>query len=128
EELGLNEGVEGKTFIIQGLGNVGYSTAKNMIQAGAKMVGVAEIEGSIYDENGIDLHELMEFRKETGSILGFENTEELEDNTSVLTQKCDILIPAALRIKSPQKMRPIYKRKYSVKPQTVLQRRKPIKF
>src|SRR5699024_6207911 len=96
EELGLNEGVEGKTFIIQGLGNVGYSTAKNMIQAGAKMVGVAEIEGSIYDENGIDLHELMEFRKETGSILGFENTEELEDNTSVLTQKCDILIPAAL--------------------------------
>src|SRR5699024_242970 len=57
EELGLNEGVEGKTFIIQGLGNVGYSTAKNMIQAGAKMVGVAEIEGSIYDENGIDLHE-----------------------------------------------------------------------
>src|SRR5699024_10458040 len=95
EELGLNEGVVGKTFIIQGLGNVGYSTAKNMIQAGAKMVGVAEIEGSIYDENGIDLHELMEFRKETGSILGFENTEELEDNTSVLTQKCDILIPAA---------------------------------
>ncbi len=96
KELGLKPGLEGKTFVIQGLGNVGYYAAKYMIEGGAKLVGVAEIEGSIYDANGIDLEELMAYRKDTGSIIGFGDTEELEENDTVLTSKCDILIPAAL--------------------------------
>lgn len=96
EELGLEPGLEGKTFVVQGLGTVGYSAAKNMILGGAKMVGVAEIEGSIFDANGIDLEALMEYRKENGSIVGFGNTKELKNNTAVLTAECDILIPAAL--------------------------------
>ena len=96
EELGLEQGLEGKTFVIQGLGNVGYYAAKYMIEGGAKMVGVAEIEGSIYDADGIDLEKLMEYRKEEGTILGFEDTTELESNTKVLEAECDILIPAAL--------------------------------
>ncbi len=96
EELGLETGLEGKTFIIQGLGNVGYHAAKYLSEAGARMIGVAEIEGSIYDADGIDLEKLVEYRKETGSILGFENTRELESNTAVLEAECDILIPAAL--------------------------------
>lgn len=96
KELGLEYGLEGKTFVIQGLGSVGYSAAKNMINAGAKMVGIAEIEGSIYDPNGIDLKELLAFRDETGSIVGFGDSKELEDNTAVLKAECDILIPAAL--------------------------------
>jgi glutamate dehydrogenase (NAD(P)+) len=96
KELGLEPGLEGKTFVIQGLGNVGYYAAKYLIEGGAKMVGVAEIEGSIYDANGIDLEKLMEYRKEEGTIIGFEDTTELDDNTKVLEAKCDILIPAAL--------------------------------
>lgn len=96
KDLNLEPGLEGKTFIIQGLGNVGYHAAKYMTEGGAKMVGVAEIEGSIYDADGIDLEELMIHRKETGSIVGFGNTKELENNTSVLKKECDILIPAAL--------------------------------
>lgn len=96
EELGLETGLEGKTFIIQGLGNVGYHTAKYMSEGGARLVGVAEIEGSIYDPKGIDLENLMEFRKSTGSILGFEDTQQLENNTAVLEAECDILVPAAL--------------------------------
>lgn len=94
--LGLKRGLSGKTFIIQGLGNVGYHTAKYMIEGGAKMVGVAEIEGSIYNPQGISLEELIEFRQDQGSIIGFENTQELESNTAVLESECDILIPAAL--------------------------------
>lgn len=96
EDLGLNVGLAGKTFVIQGLGNVGYHAAQNMIQGGAIMVGVAEIEGSIYDPNGIDLEKLMEFREDTGSIIGFGDTTELETNSTVLEAECDILIPAAL--------------------------------
>jgi len=96
EDLGLEAGLEGKTFVIQGLGNVGYHTAQNMIQGGAILVGVAEIEGSIYDAEGIDLERLMQHREDTGSILGFSDTKELENNTAVLEAECDILIPAAL--------------------------------
>ncbi len=96
KRIGLDTGVEGKTFVVQGLGNVGYHASKYMTEAGAKLVGVAEIEGSIYDENGIDLEKLMEYRKDTGSIIGFENTKELKDRDNALTAKCDILIPAAL--------------------------------
>src|SRR6056297_4153882 len=96
KELGLNHGIEGKTFVVQGLGNVGYHAALYMIEAGAKMVGVAEIDGSIYSEKGIDLQKLMEYKQETGGVTGFDGTKTLDGSGAVLESKCDILIPAAL--------------------------------
>jgi glutamate dehydrogenase (NAD(P)+) len=96
KRLGLEHGLEGKTFVVQGLGNVGYHAALYMIRGGAKMVGVAEIEGSIYNEDGIDLEDLVAYRKETGSIMGFDGCQDLEDAHAVLKSECDILIPAAL--------------------------------
>ena len=96
KELGLSRGIEGKTFVVQGLGNVGYHAARNMVEAGAVLVGVAEIDGSIYNKNGIDLDKLMEYKDENGGITGFEGAEVLENSSSVLESECDILIPAAL--------------------------------
>lgn len=95
-KLGLEPGVEGKTFVVQGLGNVGYHAAKYLISGGARLIGVAEYEGSVIDEDGINLEKLMEFRKETGSIIGFEGTKELATRYKVLEAECDILVPAAL--------------------------------
>lgn len=95
-ELGLEVGLEGKTFVIQGLGKVGYHAAKFLTESGAIMIGVAEIEGSIYDPEGIGLDELMEYREEEGSIIGFGNSKKLPTNAAVLEAECDILIPAAL--------------------------------
>lgn len=111
EKLGLEKGLPGKTFVVQGLGNVGYHAAKYMIEGGAKMVGVAEIEGSIYDSEGIDLQDLIEFRNETGSIIGFKNTKEMASNTAVLEEECDILIPAALENQINEKNAPNIKAK-----------------
>jgi len=96
KELGLNRGIEGKTFVVQGLGNVGYHAARNMVEAGAILVGVAEIDGSIYNKKGIDLDKLMQYKDENGGITGFEGVELLENSSSVLEAECDILIPAAL--------------------------------
>ncbi len=96
KDLGLEHGIEGKTFVIQGLGNVGYHAALYMVEAGAKMVGVAEIDGSIYSEKGIDLQQLMEYKSETGGVIGFDGTKTLDGSSSVLESECDILIPAAL--------------------------------
>ena len=96
KNVGLETGIDGKTFVVQGLGNVGYHASKYMTEAGAKLIGVAEIEGSIYDENGIDLEELMDYRKVNGSIIGFGNSKELKERDDALFLECDILIPAAL--------------------------------
>lgn len=96
EMLGLETGIEGKTFVVQGLGNVGYHAAKYLTEAGARLVGVAELEGSIYDETGIDLEKLVEYRKDKGTIIGFDGTRELDGRYQVLETECDILIPAAL--------------------------------
>ncbi|MFV0387573.1 MAG: Glu/Leu/Phe/Val family dehydrogenase [Pyrinomonadaceae bacterium] len=94
--IGLETGIEGKTFVIQGLGNVGYYAAKFCSEAGAKLIGVAEYEGSIHKQDGIDLEKLVAHRKETGSILGFEGATDLPSREAALELECDILIPAAL--------------------------------
>ncbi|MCC5904689.1 MAG: Glu/Leu/Phe/Val dehydrogenase [Balneolaceae bacterium] len=96
KKIGLETGIEGKTFVVQGLGNVGYHSAKYLTEAGAIMVGVAEMDGSIYNENGIDLEKLTDYRRETGGIVGFEGAQTLKDSNTVLEAECDILIPAAL--------------------------------
>ncbi len=95
--LGLTTGLAGKTMVIQGLGNVGSYTGLISQQEGdVKIIGVAEYEGSIYSENGIDIEKLLSFRKETGSIIGFPGTTTLKDRMAALELECDILVPAAL--------------------------------
>ena len=96
DALGLSLGVDGKTFCVQGLGNVGYHASKYLTEAGATLIGVAELEGAIYEPKGIDLEALVAFRKETGSIIGFRNSRALTQNSDIFEQECDIIIPAAL--------------------------------
>lgn len=96
DKLGLATGVEGKRIIVQGLGNVGYHSAKFFQNAGAKVIGLAEFEGSIFSEEGLDIDAVFNHRKTTGSILNFPGAKNLETNTAALELDCDILIPAAL--------------------------------
>lgn len=94
--LGLSKGLEGKSFVVQGLGNVGYHAAKFFTEGGARLVGVAEFEGAICKPDGIDLQSLIAYRKETGSIMGFAGAKDLPSREAGLELECDILIPAAL--------------------------------
>lgn len=96
QKLGLTPGVEGKRVVVQGLGNVGYHSAKFFQDAGAKIIGLAEYEGSICNENGLDVDEVFNHRKNTKSILNFPGASNLAKNTDALELDCDILIPAAL--------------------------------
>jgi glutamate dehydrogenase (NAD(P)+) len=96
KKLGLSTGVEGKRVVVQGLGNVGYHSAKFFQEAGAIIVGLAEYEGSISNPNGLDVEAVVAHRKGTGSILNFPSATNLATNTSALELECDILIPAAL--------------------------------
>jgi len=93
---GLSLGIEGKTIVVQGLGNVGYHCAKFFREHGAIVVGLAEYEGAIYNANGLNEEEVVQHRKATGSILNFLGATNLAKNTDALELQCDILIPAAL--------------------------------
>jgi glutamate dehydrogenase (NAD(P)+) len=96
KKLGLDTGLDGKKVIVQGLGNVGYHAAKFLHDEGAMIVAVSEIEGTLYDENGLDFEKLISYRRETGSIKDFPGAKSLDDPSVALTLPCDILVPAAL--------------------------------
>lgn len=96
KKLGLTVGVEDKKVVVQGLGNVGYHTAKFFREHGAKVVALAEYEGAIYKAGGLNEEEVFQHRKKTGSILNFPGATNLAKNTDALELECDILIPAAL--------------------------------
>jgi len=86
-------------MIIQGLGNVGsYTGMISQDEGGAVIVGVGEIEGAVYNPKGIDIHELIAYRKEHKTIEGFPDAKFIpkEERESLLEYECDILVPAAL--------------------------------
>jgi glutamate dehydrogenase (NAD(P)+) len=94
--LGLGIGVEGKHVVVQGLGNVGYHTAKFCREQGAIIVGLAEREGAIYNPKGLNEDEVFNHRKRTGSILGFPGAADILKSAEALELECDVLVPAAL--------------------------------
>jgi len=99
KKIGLTKGIEGKTMVVQGLGNVGSNTALISQEDGAvKIIGVSEREGSIVSNDGksIDVKKLLAFRVDTGSIIGFPGTEHIGNAQAILEVECDILVPAAL--------------------------------
>ncbi len=91
----LQDTLEGKTIIVQGLGNVGYHAAKFLSEEdGAKVIGVIERDGAVYDKKGIDIEKLKKYILKTGSVKKYKGYISL--GATLLTEKCDILIPAAL--------------------------------
>jgi glutamate dehydrogenase (NAD(P)+) len=94
--MGLTTGIEGKTVVVQGLGNVGYHSAKFFREGGAKVIAIAEFEGAIMNPEGLDEEAVFQHRKATGSILNFPGATNLQKSADALELECDILIPAAL--------------------------------
>ena len=96
KKLGLTTGVEGKRVIVQGLGNVGYHAAKFFREGGAKLICLAEHDGAVYNDNGLNEEEVFQYKKKTGSIKGFPDSKFISTSAEALELECDILIPAAL--------------------------------
>ena len=96
ERLGMGLGVEGKRVVIQGLGNVGYHTAKFFREHGAKVIAIAEYEGAVFNENGLNEEEVFQHRRKNGSIFNFPGASNIVKSADALELECDILIPAAL--------------------------------
>lgn len=111
DQLRLTTGLQNKRIIIQGLGKVGYHSAKYLQDEGGIIIGIAEYEGGIYDEKGLDVQEVAQHRGETGSILNFKNAKNIMNSAELLEYECDILVPAALENQITEKNAPHIKAK-----------------
>ena len=85
---------ENTRVIVQGFGNVGSNAARLMAQSGYKIIGIIEVEGAIYNKNGIDVEALWEYRERNRTLIGFAEAEEV-DPAELMLKECEILIPAA---------------------------------
>src|SRR5271157_3463794 len=90
----LNLAIDGCRVVIQGFGNVGSNAARLMMEHGYKIVGIAERDGGLANPNGIDIHQLIEYKYRNGTILGFRGAEATPSE-ELLESECEILIPAA---------------------------------
>jgi glutamate dehydrogenase (NAD(P)+) len=95
KRLGLSPGLQGKRVVVQGFGNVGYHSAKFCQEGGALVVAVAERDGAIYREGGLDVEAVQKHLRWTNSIRGFPGAREMP-SAEALELDCDVLIPAAL--------------------------------
>ncbi len=82
-------------IVIQGFGNVGGNLARLLQREGCKIIAVSDVEGGIYNPQGLDCLKVSKFLTETGSVIGFKDAEQIT-NQELLSLNCDVLIPAAL--------------------------------
>jgi glutamate dehydrogenase (NAD(P)+) len=87
--------VKNTTVAIQGFGNVGSFTAKFLSEAGAKILGVSDAFGGLWNKDGIDIPALLVYANQNGGVRGFPGAEPIS-NVELLTSAVDVLIPAAL--------------------------------
>jgi glutamate dehydrogenase/leucine dehydrogenase len=98
EVAAKNMGLEmkGARLIVQGFGNVGSVAAKLMVkECGCKIVGATDVNGGIYDANGLDIDKLLELNEKDRTIKNYPGGQRLS-NEEIIEKECEILVPAAL--------------------------------
>ncbi|MBI2514534.1 MAG: Glu/Leu/Phe/Val dehydrogenase [Opitutae bacterium] len=83
------------SVIVQGFGNVGSETALAMSAWGAKVIGISDFTGGVYNKNGINLKDALAYVAANRSLQGYKGGDSLT-NDELLVQPCTVLIPAAL--------------------------------
>ncbi len=86
--------LKGARVVVQGFGNAGSYLSKFLNDAGAKVVGISDVYGGLYDPDGLDIDYLLDRRDSFGTVTNlFKDTIT---NKELLELECDILVPAAV--------------------------------
>ena len=91
----LGQELRGRKVVVQGFGNVGGVAARLLWREGCTIVGISDVKGGIWKPDGMDIRQLEAHVAETGSVVGFAGSEPIS-NVDLITQPCDVLIPAAV--------------------------------
>ncbi|MFY9615370.1 MAG: Glu/Leu/Phe/Val dehydrogenase [Candidatus Dormiibacterota bacterium] len=83
------------TVAVQGCGNVGWVSALLLAEAGARIAGISDVHGAIWNPDGFDMKDLGDHLARTGSITEYPNATPIS-NQELLTADCTMLVPAAL--------------------------------
>jgi len=96
-KINVSKGIAGKTFVIQGFGNVGYWAAKFLEQDGGKITTIIERDASIHKAAGFDIEHAKSYLVEHGSFIGYGEADEINvtDPLEWMTKEADFLVPAA---------------------------------
>jgi glutamate dehydrogenase/leucine dehydrogenase len=86
--------IEGARVVVQGYGNVGSHTARYLVERGAVLVGASDVDGTVFDPDGIDVEELWVVKRETHRVTDYPRGQKLPREAFV-DLPCDILVPAA---------------------------------
>ena len=83
------------TAAVQGYGNVGSIGAYLLQDEGVKIVALSDSQGGIYRPSGLDARDVLRFKGETGTVVGYPDTTPIS-NEDLLELPVDLLVPAAL--------------------------------
>ena len=87
--------IKNSTIAIQGIGNAGGNFAKLISKDEAKIIAISDSKTAIYNKDGLDIDDVLKYKKQTGSLSNFPNVTSIT-NEQLLELDCDILVPAAL--------------------------------
>ena len=87
--------VRGKTFAIQGFGNVGSWAARFLHERGGVVVAVSDVKGGVRNPEGLDIPRLIAYQKQEKTVTGFPGSDPI-GNEDLLLLPVDVLVPAAL--------------------------------
>ncbi len=94
KRVGLN--FADSRVVVQGFGNVGSVAAMLAEEAGAKVIGISDARGAIFNPNGLPIKELYHrYSGRDGGIQEYRDCDKIT-NEELLALDCDILIPAAI--------------------------------
>ena len=91
----LNMDLQDAKIVIQGFGNVGSFAGRFLHEMGSKIVAVSDVNGGLYDPDGLNIPSMIKHNNTNGTIKGFSQGDKVS-NEDILNIECDFLIPAAL--------------------------------
>jgi glutamate dehydrogenase (NAD(P)+) len=87
--------MDGLTVIVLGFGKVGYHACAIFESRGAKIIGIADSKGALYNKNGIDITAVSAHKKAFGGFAGFKGADQISID-ELLTKPVDVLAPSAI--------------------------------
>ncbi len=91
----LGIATRGATVAVQGFGNVGSVAARQLAEAGARIVAIGDRTGAYFDQQGLDINDALAWTRAQGTLEGYPHGEAIT-NAELLTLSVDVLVPAAL--------------------------------